>query len=427
MKRRMLSKMLCVTMVCASIFSFSGCSETGNVGTVNSVAGTNITKLALTMSSKKTPTVTKEEMTTAVTDFGVKLLQNNGAGEENVLISPLSIVTALTMTANGAKRNTFNQMRDTLGMGIGDLNKYLYETAKNLPSSDTYQFSQANSIWIKDDGDFQVSEKFIQAIKKNFDASVFQRSFNEDTIDEINQWVSDETGGTIKNMLNSLSKDAIMYLINALAFDAQWQNIYNEYQVGYGTFTSASGEKQKAEMMHSTESVYLSDDEAEGVLKYYDNQKYAFVALLPKEGTTLKEYVSNLTGAKIMNLLKGKQNLPVETGIVKFKSEYSVELNKSLINMGMVDAFDPWTADFRGIGTYRNSNIYISRVLHKSFIEVNERGTKAGAATVVEMSKATCIQPDTKYIRLDRPFLYMIIDCENNLPIFLGTTVELVN
>jgi len=176
-------------------------------------------------------------------------------------------------------------------------------------------------------------------------------------------------------------------------------------------------------MLHAEESVYLEDENATGFLKYYKGQKYAFVALLPKEGTTVAEYVKTLTADDLNKLLENKLQTSVETTMPKFSAEYSFELNDMLQQMGMVDAFDEDHADFSKMATSDLGNIYISKVLQKTFLAVDEKGTKAGAATAVVMAnKMAMLQK--KVVNLNRPFVYLIIECENNEPLFMGTMMN---
>ena len=217
-----------------------------------------------------------------------------------------------------------------------------------------------------------------------------------------------------------------MYLINALAFDAEWMRIYREYEIRDGVFTTEGGIQKDAEMMYSEENIYLEDKNAVGFVKYYANRKYAFAALLPNEGVTVAEYIAGLTGEHLNSLLSNVRYEIVNTALPKFEAEYNVEMQKILSDMGMSDAFDAYKADFSGIGSIENGILFISRVLHKTYINVDEKGTKAGAATVVEMSTECAVEipKEPKKVYLDRPFVYMLIDCETNLPFFIGTMMD---
>jgi serpin B len=151
-------------------------------------------------------------------------------------------------------------------------------------------------------------------------------------------------------------------------------------------------------------------------MKKYNGGQYAFVALLPKDGISVSEYIAALDGADLYAMLSNPQHTTVYTTLPKFETEYDVEMSGILKGMGMPNAFNS-NADFSGISP---SGIYISRVLHKTFISVSERGTKAGAATAVEMN-CTGYPQDPKEVYLDRPFVYMLVDLENNIPFFIGT------
>lgn len=176
-------------------------------------------------------------------------------------------------------------------------------------------------------------------------------------------------------------------------------------------------------MMYSSEYAYLQDSQAQGFIKYYNDKKYAFATLLPEEGISIEDYAASLTGQGLHELLSGPTEIPVEAAIPKFEIQYDILLNDILKNLGMVDAFDPDAADFSGLGSSSGGNLFVSRVIHKTCITVDEKGTKAGASTAVEVKQESAalepVEPKTVY--LDRPFIYMIIDCEENLPVFMGT------
>ena len=189
----------------------------------------------------------------------------------------------------------------------------------------------------------------------------------------------------------------------------------------------ADGTRQDVDMMHSEEYTYLEDDLATGFIKYYKDRRYAFVAMLPNEGVTISQYVDSLTGEHLRELLNNPQDLTVFASIPKFETEYDIEMSEVLQEMGMTDAFDWQVADFSRLGTYNvdGMNICINRVLHKTFISVSEQGTRAGAATAVEMVAEGAMEiVEFKEVVLDRPFVYMLIDCETNLPFFIGTMMN---
>ncbi len=361
----------------------------------------------------------------AVTDFAVRLFKESMSDGENTLVSPLSVLVALSMTANGADNETLSQMEAVLGMPIDQLNTWISTYMANLPEEEKYKLSLANSIWFTDDERFTVNQDFLQTNADYYGADIYRAPFDDDTCKDINKWVKDNTDGMIKNILDQIPQEAVMYLINALAFDAEWQDIYFENQVREGEFTTENGEKRNVDMMYSEENKYLEDKHATGFIKYYKDRKYAFAALLPKEGTTVSEYIASLDGEHLNELLTNAKSVFVNTSIPKFETEYDVDMSAVLSGMGMPDAFSGATADFSKLGHSTAGNIFINRVLHKTFISVDERGTKAGAATVVEMNdESAMIIEDPKQVFLDRPFVYMLIDCETNLPFFIGTMMD---
>ena len=363
----------------------------------------------------------------AAADFGVRLFQTSMEEGENTLISPLSVLYALAMTANGADGETLAQMEQVLGMGVDNLNSYMLAYLDLLPETKDYKMSLANSIWFKDDPNFAVEQSFLQTNADYYGAGAYKAAFDEGTRNDINNWVKEHTDGMIPEIIDEIPDEAIMYLVNALAFDAKWADEYEEHQIREGRFTMEDGTRQDVDMMHSEEYTYLEDDLATGFIKYYKDRKYAFVAMLPNEGVSVSQYVDSLTGEHLRELLNNPQDLTVFASIPKFETEYDIEMSEVLQEMGMTDAFDWQVADFSRLGTYNveGMNICINRVLHKTFISVSEQGTRAGAATAVEMVAEGAMEiVEFKEVVLDRPFVYMLIDCETNLPFFIGTMMN---
>lgn len=359
------------------------------------------------------------------TDFAIRLFKQTNEDGKNTLISPLSVLCALAMTANGAEGETREQMEAVLGMSVEELNLYLYSYINALPQGEKYKLSVANSIWFTDDDRFTVNQDFLQTNADYYGADIYKTPFDKQTLKDINNWVKNETDNMIPKVLEDIPDAAIMYLINALAFEAEWTEIYEKNQVRDKTFTKEDGTKQDVELMYSTEGKYLEDENATGFVKYYKERKYAFVALLPNEGVTVSEYVNSLDGASLAALLANAENRSVETAIPKFESEYDIEMSSILEAMGMSNAFNVTFADFTGIGDSTEVGIYISKVIHKTYIQVGEKGTKAGAVTAIEMNDGSAGPPDEiKQVYLDRPFVYMLIDCETNTPFFIGTVMD---
>ncbi len=439
MKKRLLAGVLCITIV----LSFVSCKtatdpqiqsknlmeELANptTGAKNPEGKTEPvdTKAGETKDTAPTTTVADFEGQYPLSEFGVRLMQQtlkSAEQDENVLISPLSVLLALYMTANGAEGQTKEQMMQVLGE---DLNGYLKAYYEALPQGVNYKLNIANGIWFKDVESLQVQEEFLQKNADYFNAALYKAPFNDTTCREINNWVKENTDGMIDGILNEIDPDAVMYLINAMSFDAKWSKPYNANAVHEGrTFTKEDGMEQKTTLMYSEENTYLEDEKATGLIKYYNNNKYAFVALLPKEGVTLADYMEWLTAEKLQNTLANARRVTVNAAIPKFETEYEILLNDVLAQMGMQDAFSSSDADFSAMAVSNLGNLFISRVLHKTFISVDELGTKAGAVTAVEVYPESAGPTEIYNVHLDRPFVYMLIDCETNQPFFIGTLMD---
>ena len=384
-------------------------------GTVDLMAG--ITKKATV--SEEIP----ENGAVELTDFAVRLFQRTNETGKNTLISPISVMYALAMTANGADGETRAQMESVLGLDVDSLNQYLAAYSAHFSGGIKSRLALANSIWATEKDGFTVEPAFLQTNADYYDAQIYQAPFDGDTVNLVNDWISEKTEKMIPKMLDSIPADTVMLLINALTFDAEWESIYTTDQVHDGEFTREDGSKVGCTMMYSEEWSYLEDEQAAGFVKPYAEGRFAFAALLPKEGVSLDEYVSSLDGAKLHELLSSQESTKVITGLPKFETESSITLNEALQAMGIVDGFDQTKADFSLLGHSDAGNIFISQVLHKTFISVDEKGTKAGAATVVMMAEGAMLE-EPKEVILDRPFVYMLIDTEQNIPIFIGTMTD---
>lgn len=346
---------------------------------------------------------------------------------ESVFISPLSVQLALAMTGNGASGETKTQIEKLLGGAIPleELNEYLYSYVNSLGSADEYKVKIANSLWLRDDENrLQAENDFLQKCCDYYSAEVFKAPFDSQIVKDMNSWVSDKTDGMIKEIIDKISSEDIMFLLNGVMFDAVWDEPYMNGVVSSGTFTSVSGKQRIVNMMPSGENIYLEDDSATGFIKDYKDGKYAFAALLPDENVNINDYVESLTGERISAILGNAQNERVSVKIPKFTCEFNMGLKDVLSDMGIELAFDEGKADFSKMAKSSMGNIFIGDVFHKTFITVDERGTKAGAVTKVEV-KDTAALTQVKEVFLDRPFAYMIIDKSNNLPIFMGVLADI--
>lgn len=361
----------------------------------------------------------------AQTDFALRLLRSCSS-EKNTLLSPLSVMLALSMTANGADGQTKAEMEAVLGMTTQELNAYLCSYVNQITGSKTVNLAIANSVWYRDADHLHVNPAFLQTALDYYAADAYKAPFDDQTVKDVNNWVKENTDGMIDKIVDMIRDETEIYLINALMFDAKWYETYKqESQIRPGTFHAADGTDQSATMMHGSEDTYLQDSLATGFIKYYEDHRYAFVALLPNEGVSVSDYVNSLTVESLQAMLASARSAMVFTVMPKFSYDYKIDLNDTLKAMGMPTAFHQDYADFSSMATADQRNLFISKVLHKTHITVDTEGTRAGAVTSVTIDSATGGYPESYEVTLDRPFIYLILDTETNLPIFTGTLMSL--
>lgn len=389
-----------------------------------------------TADSKRDAGVTPE-FACSYADFSLNLLRESRyvSGKtddaiENTMVSPLSVMLALEMTRQGARGETRDQMDAVLYPGITaeEGMSGLLTFTDRLPNTEDTKFHLANSIWLNTtDEIFTPSEDFLRKEAAEYDAHIFGAPFDKQTCADLNRWVSRETDGMVEDILEKIPEDAVMYLVNATAFEAEWMSVYEADQVHDALFYAADGSEATVSMMYDELHGYLSGENVQGFRKAYKDG-YDFVALLPDEGIPLEEYLAGLDGETFLETIAEDNDTMVETGLPKFEGQTKMELSEMLKNMGMPLAFDALEADFTGMGSCTDDyRLCISRVLHQTYVKVDERGTKAGASTVVEMVAETAMlmEEEPKRVILDRPFLYAIVEEETGLPVFIGTVEKL--
>lgn len=360
-------------------------------------------------------------------DFAVRLMQSTlDENKKSSLVSPLSVIVALGMTANGANGETKEEFEKLFGFSVDDANAYLYTLAHSLYNGDGAKVELANSIWFGKDGRIAVHDDFLQVNKNYYDAQAYEEDFfSQKTVDKINKWVSKHTDKMIDQIIDSIDPDTVMLLINALVFDALWSKPYENFQCQKGTFNAYDKSKSDATFMKSEETLIRTKN-AIGFRKYYKNG-YEFVAMLPD--SDVFDYVNSLSGKELGKILSGKQNdygYRAKAYLPKFEYDYDVSLYKALESMGLKKAFSSSEADLSGIGSSPWGNLYIGDVLHKTHIEMTQAETRAAAVTAVEILAESVAGPKKLVdVKLDRPFVYYIVDCNTSLPIFMGVVTEI--
>ena len=407
-----LSAFMSLLMLCSLCLGLAGCAV--SVKAADLMAG---------IESKNTsePGPVSAGEADAAARFAVQLLRNSPKSDRGTLVSPLSVLSALAMSANGAEGETLSQIEAAMGMSRGDMNVFMRNYVAGLPGLEGGKLLLANSIWIKDDPRLSVKESFLQTNADYYGAGAYKAPFDNSTLSDINGWVKEKTEGMIPKILKKIPGDAGIYLVNALSFEAKWLKVYEKDDVSDGIFTAEDGTEQKVRFMKSGESRYLENANCTGFIKPYEHDRFAFAALLPKEGMSMEDFVASLDGAEIREMLSSPETCGVGVSMPKFDLDYSASMKDALKAMGIKSAFEEDEADFSSLGTMRDGIIYLNEVFHKTYISVGEKGTKAGAATAFEFYAMEAESLTEKEVRLDRPFVYMLIDTDTCVPFFIGT------
>lgn len=364
-----------------------------------------------------------EEFRTAMADFSLTLFKGLVTDDDkNDLISPLSAVICLAMIANGADGNTKTQMETAFGMDTDTLNECLYAYTSSLYTADDCKFNLADSIWFRDDGSLHINEAFLQTNADWYNSQVYAAPFDMTTVSDINEWCKSHTDGMIDKILDNIDGNAVMYLINALTFDAKWAEKYEDSDISERVFTNHDGTKKKVKMLTSDENTFISADGVKGFAKDYSGGKYSIVALLPDEGKDIYEYIATLDGTAWTSLWNSRRSENVSVKMPEFTYSSHMKLKEVLMTMGMTDMFSA-SADFSKMGRSDIGSIYCSTVEQKVFIQVDRNGTKAAAISWGGMENS--FAPLLNEIILDRPFVYAIVDNNTGLPLFIGAVSTL--
>lgn len=407
---KIFSALLVATLIFVFIFNYFSKDD----GPTLDLTATDL--MAQVDAQNVTTNPTSPNFTLALAKLTADLFSRCYSIDQNILISPLSITLALAMCENGAANATLSQMEQLLlNVDKATLNNDLKNYLDSLSSPTSLQIN--NSIWIRDDpGRLIVNPEFLKTNATYYQGACYKARFDNTTLEDINNYIEYHTKGMIKQALDEIPIEAVLYLINTVLFEEKWASEYTSDMVYPGIFTNAKGTRVTTDFLHSGEGLYLEDDQALGFIKKYQNDRFGFVALLPKGN--LDRYLENLDGTKLHELITNARATAITCATPKFKYDYKIELSPVLIDLGLIDAFNE-TADFSNMATTASKALFISRILHNCSIELNEIGTKAGAVTIVEMVD-TAIVVNEKEVILDRPFVYLIYDFDQEVSVFIG-------
>lgn len=368
------------------------------------------------------PAEFSDNTTTFAFDFW-KELDRKEDKNKNYFVSPLSLHIALGMLQNGADGKTKTEIQEVLqtnGLTDQEVNNVYKELIEGLPKIDPKVTNTiANSIWQQDG--FPVEENFVKTLQQSFNAQHFVRNFGQPaTLDEINGWASDHTNGKIKKILNEISPDQILFLINALYFKGDWKHQFDKKNTYKTTFSGVSGNKE-TDMMQMTEQLkYAATNAYQAVELPYGDDKYVMTVILPN-GKTTNEVVNGFTVDNWKELSGKLKEQKVIIGLPKFTMEYSRKLNDVLISMGMPSAFSN-VADLSKISPPAG-RIKVGFVKQDTFLAIDEVGTEAAAVTTIGIEVTSV--PNYPTVICNRPFLFTITERTSGTIMFVGKIINL--
>jgi len=368
--------------------------------------------------------------------FAFELYQKLRDKEGNLFCSPYSISLALAMTYAGANNETAQQMADTLQFMLDQdslhaafnwLDAQLASRGQGAQGKDEkgFRLNIANAIWGQKDYEFLSA--FLDVLAENYGAGLRILDFITETEASrlaINRWVYNQTEGRIKDLIppGAINELTRLVLTNAIYFNAAWEHPFDKKMTTNGPFYLLDGGEVVVPMMKQTESFGYTEGEGyQAVELPYDGRELSMVVLLPESGN-FEAFEKGLQAQQVDAIINGLQPTEVTLTMPKFEFESEFSLRDILAGMGMPDAFSPDEADFSGMTG--NRELFISDVVHKAFVAVDEAGTEAAAATAVIVGTTSAPGEPTVEVTLDRPFIFLIRDIETDTILFVGRVLN---
>lgn len=384
----------------------------------------NKTELNLPMTTIKSASAENinQNLLSANREFAFKLFSQTlqQDSQKNVFISPTSVSIALSLLYNGADGETKQQMAKVLelkDLSLEEVNNSYQQLQSILENNEEVNLSIANSIWLKKG--FPVKAQFIENNQKYYQAEITELDFNNpDAKTTINNWVKKETNGKIEDIIDEINSDHVLFLINAIYFQGNWTEEFDPKLTQKQPFFLENGTEISIDLMSQTgEKMYYENDDFQAVsLPYGKNKNLSMYIFLPKENSNINSFMKNLTAE---NWQEWQDKFTSQEGFVslpKFKIEYEITLNKTLQSLGMTEIFSS-KANFKNITSKR---VAVDEVKHKTFIEVNEEGTEAAAATSIGIRLTSIPINEPFRMIINRPFFYAIQDNNTGTILFMG-------
>ena len=372
--------------------------------------------------------VEKKEGFKNIGNYNVDLIKKFHESDENknYLISPYNIEIALNMLRDGADGKTKEELDNVLGK----------REIKNVSVKD--KIGVANAVFIKNEYKNNVKENYYKTLNNKYNSEVIYDEFSKP--DKINNWVKEKTNGMIDKILDQMNKDFVMGLASALAIDVKWQSEFECNKTKSDEFIKINSEKINVEMMHksfeTSDYKYFKNDDSEGIIIPYQKEENSniqleFVGILPNKSPD--EYIKNLTKEKLdtldKNQKKASAKLHINLSLPRFKYDFEAKNFIDILkDIGIKEVFDSDNANFKKMIEIENYNVYVGEAIHKTHIDLNEKGTKAAAITYFGMFKNSALIEEDKYdtidIKFNKPFIYMIREINTKEILFFGTLYE---
>lgn len=349
-----------------------------------------------------------------------KNLQETQPVNDNLFVSPLSLHMALGMLVNGTENETAQQLLNALkmeGISLDELNKAYKTLIDELPVADSkVKLGLANSVWYR--SGFQVESNFQDVLKKSFNAEVGGLEFNDAAKAKINQWASDKTNGKIKKVLDQISPDQVMFLLNALYFKGDWATKFDAKNTVDKPFKLEVGTDKTVKMMFNEAEYKVSEStKYKAVLLPYANSQFNMTVLIPQGETTVSQVVTSLTAHDWNELQSTKLSArKAKVGLPRFTLDYSAKLNETLKNMGIKKVFTG-AAELAKIS--KGGGLMVDFVKQDAYLGIDETGTEAAAVTTIGIG-LTSAGPNVPEYICDRPFVLVISEKTSNTVLFMG-------
>ncbi len=381
--------------------------------------------------AKKNSNKSSENIKTIVKSdnaFGLEIFQkivSEDNNSKNVFISPTSIQLALAMTYNGADGTTKDAMATALkknNLDANSINNSYKSLTQFLEQADSNVVLEiANAIYYKEG--FTVKSDFIESNTTNYNAEVKELDFkSKKSVDIINNWVASNTNNKIETIIDELSPNAVMVLLNAIYFYGSWEKEFNPELTMLRPFSIDANSKVDVKSMYTKDTLgYYAHDKFELLEIPYGNGNYNMCLFLPKMNTTVDDFISIMNLTNWENWISSIKKTDLTANIPKFSFEYEIPLKEILSSMGMSEAFS-LSANFSNIN--KEEGLFISEVFHKTFVDVSEKGTEAAAVTNIGIKMMSLPLEPPIIVEFNRPFVFAIVEKQTDAIVFLGKVLN---